>query len=359
MPQHPLPSLDDPELYLRLDPTGLGDRIAGLPNQCRRAWREAIQFPLPASYSDAGCIVVAGMGGSAIGGQLLKDLAAVEGSSAVEVCRDYRLPPHAGRECLVIASSHSGNTEETLAVYREALHRQARTVAITTGGQLGQMAREAGAPIFVVAHVGEPRTAVGYSFLAPLAILQNLNLIAPKDTDVAEAVEVISTLAHRLGPEVPTNENPAKELAQALHGKMTVIYSEATLSGAAWRWKTQINENSKSWAFTEVVPDAGHNAIVGSRWPKPVGRHTCVVFLRTPAAPQRTKLRFQVFGELLGKAGVNCLTVDGIGRGALSQILSAVMFGDYTSYYLAMLNGEDPSPATPIDYLKSRLGALN
>ena len=154
---------------------------------------------------------------------------------------------------------------------------------------------------------------------------------------------------------MPTRDNPAKELAVALHGKLIVVFGGGILAGVARRWKTQFNENSKAWAFAEILPDAGHNTIVGLRWPRPLSRKTCGVFLNALSLHPRIKLRYEVIGGLLTKAGIGCRTVDGVGMEALAQMLSAVMFGDYTSYYLAMLNGEDPSPVAPIEHLKDRL----
>jgi glucose/mannose-6-phosphate isomerase len=283
----------------------------------------------------------------------------VEESPLVTVCRDYCLPSYVGTDSLVIASSYSGNTEETLSAFHEALQRGARVVAVTTGGQLGQLAHREGVPVFQIDYLGEPRTALGYSFLVPLAILQNLKLIAPRDGAVQEAVEVLGSLAHRLSPHIPTRDNPAKELAIALRGRLIVVYGGGILCGVARRWKTQFNENSKAWAFVELLPEAGHNAIAGFQWPKLVGRKACGVVLNAWSLHPRIKLRYQVIGELLGKGGVDCRIVDGVGQGTLAQMLSVVLFGDYTSYYLALLNGEDPSPVPPIDYLKGRLKELH
>ena len=351
--------LDNPDVYVSLDPTGFGERIGGLPQQCLRAWELGLKFDLPSGYGDVRNVVVAGMGGSAIGGELLGDLVSVEESPLVTVCRDYCLPSYVGPDSLVIASSYSGNTEETLSAFHDALQRGARVVAVTTGGQLGQLARREGIPVFQIDYVGEPRAALGYSFLVPLSILQNLKLTTPRDKEVLEAAEVLTSLAHRVNPQIPTRDNPAKELAIALRGRLIVVYGGGMLCGVARRWKGQFNENAKAWAFVELLPEAGHNAIAGLQWPRPVGRKACGVLLSAWSLHPRIKLRYQVIEELLRKAGVDCRTVDGVGLGSLAQMLSVVLFGDYTSYYLALLNGEDPSPAPPLDYLKGRLKELH
>jgi glucose/mannose-6-phosphate isomerase len=351
--------LDNPETDESLDITGFRDRIGGLPHQCLRAWDQGLKFNLPNDYCNVRNVVVTGVGGSAIGGELLGDLISKDGSPMVTVCRDYHLPPYIGQDSLVIASSYSGNTEETIAAFHDAIQRGAKVVALTTGGQLLKLAHEEGVPVFQIDYVGEPRTALGYSFLVPLAILQNLGLIDNMDESVLEAAEVLFSLSHRLKPEVPTQDNPAKELAISLHGKLIVIYGGGMLSGVARRWKSQFNENAKTWAFAELLPEAGHNAIAGLQWPKPVGKKACVVLLNTLSLHSRIKLMYQVISELLGKAGVESHMVDGVGKSTLAQMLSAVLFGDYASYYMALLNGEDPSPVAPLVYLKSRLKDLH
>ena len=351
--------LDDPQTHAQLDPTGLRNRIGDLPKQCLKAWRQGLDLALPADYASSRHIVIAGMGGSAIGGDLLADLISLEKAPPITVCRGYTLPPHVGQDSLVIASSNSGNTEETLSACQDALSRGAKVVALTSGGQLGQMARGASIPELCIDYAGEPRSALGYSFLVPLAILQGLGLIKPKDEDIVEALEGMAFLVRRLGPEIPLQENPAKDLATTLQGKLVVVYGAGHLSGAARRWKAQLNENSKAWAFVETLPEADHNAVAGLQWPQSVKRKACVVMLNALGLHPRVRLRYQLTAELLKKAGVECRTVDGMGKGALAQIMSAVLFGDYTSYYLALLNGEDPSPVPSIDYIKGRLGSLS
>ena len=252
----------------------------------------------------------------------MADLISKEGSPLVTVCRDYHLPPYLSPDSLVIASSYSGNTEETVAAFEEALERGAKVVAVTTGGRLLQLAERAGVPVFRVDYEGEPRTALGYSFLVPLAMLQNLGLSPGSDEAVLEATEELFSLGQSLSPETPTHDNPAKELAVTLRGKMIVVFGGGMLCGVARRWKTQFNENAKAWAFVELLPEAGHNAIAGLWWPRPMGRKVCGVLLNSLSLHPRIKLRYRVIQDLLGTAGVECRTVDGVGQSHLAQILS-------------------------------------
>lgn len=350
--------LDNPETYERLDNTGFQGRIGDLPNQCLRAWADGLKFSLPDHYRNVRNVVVTGVGGSAIGGELLGDLISVDGSSMVTVCRDYHLPSYLGSDSLVIVSSYSGNTEETLSAFYDAMRRGAKIVVVTTGGQLLELAHQENVPVFQIDYEGEPRTALGYSFLIPMAILQNLGLVISSEEDILEATDVLLSLSQRLKSHVPLKDNPAKELAMSLHGKLIVVYAGGMLCGVARRWKTQFNENAKAWAFAELLPEAGHNAIAGLKWPRRMGNKVCGLLLNSRSLHSNIKIRLQVIEELLGKSGVECRMIDGIGKSVLSQILSTVLFGDYASYYLALLNGEDPSPVPPLDYLKCRLSDL-
>ena len=346
--------LDDPVSYKRLDPTSFRDRIAGLPDQCRRAWDQGLQLSLPRSYASVDKVVIAGMGGSAIGGALLADLLAAEDAPPVFVCRDYSLPRYVDARTLVIVSSYSGNTEEALSAFHQARMRKCKVLCVTTGGKLGYDAANEGWPVFTVDHEGEPRTALGYSLLAPLAALQGLKLVRDRQDEVEDAVAVLRSRIDELGEGVPSQRNAAKTLAHMVHGKIAVIYGAGLLKGAAYRWKAQINENAKGWAFADEIPEANHSSVVGYAMPDPAGR-MAVVMLASQFLHPRTLRRYHVTGELLAQVGVRHHLIEGRGTFPLAHLLSCVLMGDYTSYYLGLLNGVDPSPTVAIDVLKARL----
>ncbi|MCX7911435.1 MAG: bifunctional phosphoglucose/phosphomannose isomerase, partial [Dehalococcoidales bacterium] len=186
-------------------------------------------------------------------------------------------------------------------------------------------------------------------------ILQKLGLIGDKTADVAEMIEVLEGMLPRLEERSPLRNNPAKQLSQRLYGQLPVVYGAGIASGGARRWKTQINENSKAWSFHEVFPELNHNAAAGYLLPRELVSRVRVVLLRAPSSGERMRLRYEITCELLRQAGVAHELVDGEGKGALAQMMSLVMMGDFTSYYLAMLYGVDPSPLKVISYLKERL----
>jgi glucose/mannose-6-phosphate isomerase len=348
-------NLDDLSLYKIADPAAMLARIKELPAQCHQAWQQVMDLDLPAGYADVDKVVVLGMGGSAIGGDLARSLVEGECPVPVIVHRDYGLPAYVGERTLVIGSSYSGNTEETLSGFEAALKTGARKLVMTTGGRLEKLARAAGLPVFRIDYASQPRAALGFSFLPILGVLQKLGLVKDKADDVAEMVRVLEDLSARLDEKSSLSGNPAKRLAQRLHSKLPVIYGAGIAAEVARRWKTQVNENAKAWAFYEVFPELNHNATVGFPLPPEVVPLVRVVMLRSPLFNARVKLRYEVTAELLKQSGVALEHVDGEGRRALSQMMSLVMTGDFTSYYLAILNGTDPYPVKVIDYLKGRL----
>lgn len=347
--------LDSPPTYRRLDPSGTAQHLASMAEHCRIAWREALEFPLPPDYSNVDKVVVLGMGGSGISGDLLHDLATVDNGPLVLVHRDYSAPPVADSKTLIIASSHSGNTEETVSAFRQALKSPAKVIAITTGGELGALARDNNVPLFLYSSTAPPRASLGYLFTPPVVFLQRLGLLSDKNAKLAETVEVMDQLAATLEPATSESANPAKQMARKLCGKLVVIYGAGFLSGVARRWKTQLNENAKAWAFFELLPELNHNAVVGLEYPQEMTQRLAVVMLYSSLLYPRVRMRYPITGELLERAGVEWHQVQPEGESPMAQMMSLILFGDYVSYYLAILNERDPWPVETIDHLKGRL----
>jgi glucose/mannose-6-phosphate isomerase len=348
-------NLDDVKIYPRQDPAGMLSCIKDLPAQVRQAWRQVAAFQLPPEYKTIDKIVVLGMGGSAIGGDLLKDLTAAELKVPIIVYRDYGLPAYVNERTLVIASSHSGNTEETLSGFEPALKTLSPKLAVTGGGRLQEMAAAHNIPLFKIDYASQPRAALGYSLIPMLGVLANLGLIGDKSKDVAETVTLLEKMVTEFDEKSPQVSNPAKRLAEKLHGHLPVVYGAGIAATVARRWKTQLNENAKAWAFSEVFPELNHNAVVGYSFPPEVAGEIRVVMLRAASLHRRVGLRYEVTAELLEKAGVNYEYVDSRGKSNLAQMMSLVMIGDFASYYLGILNGIDPTPIPTVGYLKERL----
>jgi glucose/mannose-6-phosphate isomerase len=347
--------LDDLAVYRKLDPQDMLGQIYSLPQQCLTAWNKSINFVLPDDYRNIDKIVVLGMGGSAIGGDLLRSLISNKEKLSITVCRDYELPLFVDEKTLVIASSYSGNTEETLTSFNQSLKTGSKKLAITTGGKLMQMAERAGVPVFKIEHVSPPRAALGFSLMPLIAICRNLGFLNNVKFEINTVIETLKKLLEEWQESRPMDSNLAKQIANKVYGKMVVIYGAGLTSEVARRWKTQINENSKTWAFFEILPELDHNSVVGYRFPIELAKQAEVIFLRSYSLNQRILVRYQVTIELLQQSGVNYQIVDSAGDDDLSRMMSLVYLGDWVSYYLAILNQVDPTPVKTIDYLKERL----
>lgn len=371
--------LDNLEIYQRYDPEGMRNHIRDLPRQCRQAWIKAAEFVLPTNFYDVDKIVICGMGGSAIGGDLLRSLASKLNKPVIFVNRSYDLPAFADARTLVIASSYSGNTEETLCAFTQALNIDCKKLAITTGGKLEKLAEENGVPVFTIDYVSQPRAVLGYSFIPLLALLCRLGFLEDESTDlhlslrakrknltartlpalVEGMAQTLDGLLGKLAEEVPVSLNPAKQLAKQLFGKLVVIYGAGILSPVAKRWKSQFNENSKAWAFYETFSELNHNAVVGYEFPQGMADRVYVVLLRCLSLHPRILARYQITSEILKKAGVEHKVIDSQGENDLAQMMSLVFLGDWVSYYLAVLYQIDPTPVKAIEHLKRRLGNMN
>ncbi|MFC1873120.1 bifunctional phosphoglucose/phosphomannose isomerase [Chloroflexota bacterium] len=348
-------NLDDQSIYLESDPGDMRGRLRDLPQQCHNAWQLAGSFKLPEVYNKVNKVVILGMGGSAIGGDLIRSLAEAEAPTPMIIVRGYDLPKFVDENTLLIASSYSGNTEETLSALAQASGKGAKTLAITTGGKLTEHAKNENIPVFTYNYPAQPRAALGYSFFPILSFLQQLGFVTDKSAEVAETVAVLEGLLAKVEENTPTAQNPAKQMAEYLSDGLPVIYGAGIFTEVAHRWKTQINENSKAWAFYEALPELNHNAVVGFPEPPAVAQSARVIMLCSPLLGERLLLRYRVTAEILTRAGVGYQYCEALGQGQVAQLMSLVMLGDYASYYLGILYGEDPSPVAVIDYLKNEL----
>jgi glucose/mannose-6-phosphate isomerase len=349
-------NLDDPAIYKKLDLADMLDQLYGLPQQCLTAWYKALSFKLPENYKNIDKIVILGMGGSAIAGDLLKSLVSSTIRQFVYINRDYSIPAFIDEKTLVIACSYSGNTEEILTAFNKTLRKECKKIAVTSGGKLLNIAKSSGVPVFVIEHRSQPRAALGYSFMPLLAFLRNLGIIKATMFNIDNMVELLKHLSTEWHIGMPVKNNKAKQISLAIHGKIAVIYADELAGEAGHRWKTQINENAKSWAFYEVFPELNHNSVVGYKFPAEMSGKIFVIFLQIAGTYKRTTMRYQVTSELLQQNNIDFMMVDSPGDDDLSRLMGLVYLGDWVSYYLSILNETDPTPVEAIDYLKQKLG---
>lgn len=348
-------NLDDVEHFDELDSQHMRHEINGLPGQLEEAWALGQTMDLP-KLDGIERVVVAGMGGSAIAGDLLAAYMAGKSEVPVMVWRTYRLPEYVrGQETLVIASSHSGNTEETLSAYDLAKERGARLLALTTGGELGKRAQSDGVPLWTFDHPGQPRAAVGYSFGMLLAAMARLGLVDDPAGELKAAVDAMREQQKSLTADVAAAKNPAKRMAGQIMERWVIVVGAQILTPVARRWRTQISELAKALAQFEELPEMDHNMLAGVENPEPRFGHTIVLFLRAGSLHPRIKKRIGITRELFMVQGFNTDVIDAKGESALAQQWTCLHFGDYVAFYLAMAYETDPSPVQSIEQLKVRL----
>jgi glucose/mannose-6-phosphate isomerase len=255
----------------------------------------------------------------------------------------------------VLACSYSGGTEETLSALDQVLDRGAQVLGLTTGGKLAELGSRRGFPVLTFDYPAQPRAALGYSLFLTLGVLVQLDYLPREVANIEDAIHVIRAQRAEIGPEVPTSQNRAKELATMLHGSLPVVYGGGLLAEVARRWKGQFNENSKTWAFFEQFPELNHNAVMGYRFPAELAPKVVVVFLTSMHSHPRVRLREEITAQILGQQGVRSTIVSGEGASDLAQMVSVIHLGDFVTYYLALLNQTDPTSIEAIDYLKSEL----
>jgi glucose/mannose-6-phosphate isomerase len=348
-------NLDDPTSFKTLDPQNMLSHIDGLPDQLRTAWELGLHSELP-PWAGIRQVLVAGMGGSAIGADLLAAYVSPYCLVPFFIHRDYDLPDWArGSDTLVIASSHSGNTEETLSAFDLAIIRKCRCLAITTGGTLAHKAQQKEVPLWKFEHRGQPRSAVGYSFGLLLAALLHLDFIPDPSKEIVEAICVMREQQNILLAEAPSKQNPAKQIALRLVGHWVSVFGAGILAPVSRRWKGQISEIAKAWAQFEFLPEADHNTLAGIINPKELHPNFISIFLRSPSDHPRNLLRGNLTRKIFTSEGLKTEVIDAKGDFPLAHLWTCLHFGDYVAYYLAMANGVDPTPVSAIESFKREM----
>lgn len=329
--------------------------IENLPTQLESAYQQGLAFSLPA-WKGIQRVLIAGMGGSAIGADLLAAYSNRTSRVPILVERSYSLPAWAsGPETLVVASSHSGNTEETLAAFAQAFHNNCRILALCTGGKLAKAAGDSHIPLWTFEHTGQPRAAVGYSFGLLLAAMRHLELIPDPAGELAGAVAAMRSQQTSLQAHIPVVQNLAKREAGQLVGRSVTVFGAEVLEPVARRWKTQINELAKAWAGFEFLPEANHNALAGLQQPETALPSSMALFLRASSYHPRNLLRTDLTKQAYMLEGLNTDFIDAEGDTPLAQQWTALHLGDYIAYYLALLYDIDPTPIEALEGFKQQL----
>jgi glucose/mannose-6-phosphate isomerase len=347
--------LNNHTMFSKIDRQNYLAEIENLPKQLEQAYQLGLSQPLP-EWQGIRHVLIAGMGGSAIGADLLSSYAAPHGNVPIIVQRNYSLPAWAqGDDTLVVASSHSGNTEETLAAFEQARLNSSRILALCTGGKLAKAATAANVPLWTFEHAGQPRAAVGFSFGLLLALVARLQLIPNPDEEFSEAISAMRKQQDGLRADIPIASNPAKRQAGQLVSRWVMVFGADVLEPVARRWKTQLNELAKAWGQFEALPEANHNALAGLMQPESGLTSAVALFLRAQSYHPRNLLRTELTRQAYMLEGLNTDFIDAQGDSPLAQQWTALHMGDYVGYYLAMLYEIDPTPIPALEGFKKQL----
>lgn len=351
---HPL---DDINEIKKIDRNGMYDLIYRFPLQFEDALDITQRAKLPDwNTNQIKNIIVAGLGGSAIGGDLVRSYLAEKLNIPFYICRNYTLPNFVDESALVFISSYSGNTEETLSAYEDAKKRKAKIVAISSGGKVKEKSLQHQITWVNIPKGFPPRAALGYSFVPILVMLERLGFVQGEKDQIKGTKEFLSSNRSKYRMELPVEENFAKRIALELHKKLPIIYAATDhFDAVSTRWKGQICENAKMLAFNNVFPEFNHNELVGWKILSEYRDDLVVVILKDEDDHPRIKTRMEIVKGILEKEGVKVIKVESCGETLLSRIFSLIQLGDFASFYLSILNKEDPFPVKVIDFLKNEL----
>lgn len=346
--------LDDQAAVLDADASGMLGTVAALPSHCLESYQTGVGVEDLPDLTGIASVVFCGMGGSAVAGDVLKQCFRERLGVPVDVNRSPVLPEFAGPHTLVVVSSYSGNTAETLAAFYEAAERGCRILAVTAGGMLGAECAARGLAAVPLPPGFQPRAALGHLTFAMLGALESAGLLPRLADDVQETVSALEAAAGRLGPETCVADNEAKQIAEWLGNLVPVIWAaEGPGAVAAMRWKTQLNENGKVPAFNAAMSELDHNEVVG--WVEPYGERFAVIGLRHAEEHPQLSARFPLSADIATGSGAVYREVHAGGRSTLARLLSLVMVGDFASCYVGLRRGLDPTPVGVIDQLKAAL----
>lgn len=343
---------------LHRDPGYIGTSLARLPDQLSDGWAQANGLRLPAAFRRVTAIAICGMGGSHLGPDMVRSALAAELKVPMLIVADYSLPNWVTRSTLVICSSYSGTTEETLACLAAARQRGCPTVVITSGGPLAREARRRRVPLVQFQPLfnpsRQPRLGLGYSIMAMLQVARAAGLIRFSRQQAEQLIAVAAAAVHRYGPTRPAATNPAKRLAISMHGLVPVLIGAEWSAGNLHTWTNQLHENAKTFAAWYQLPDLNHHLLEGLR-NRSVTKQMLAVFVRDARYLKKNQRRLVLTKQILADLGAKTAVVTPPGKTSLDKAIDLLAFGGYVSWYLAAIRRVQPAPIPTVDRLKAAL----
>ena len=351
--------LDSPTEIKKLDSRNLASSIEQLDNQCEQVFGEIAKLQINPDFANAEKIVVCGMGGSALGADVIESLYFNELRVPLEIINDYHLPGYVDSHTLVILSSYSGTTEEVLAAYDDAKSKQAKILAITSGGDLGQKIRsgEVEGYIFDPKYnpSGQPRMGLGYSILSQVLILAKLGFLEFSQDDLNKILVAIRKVNSQSFVDVVTENNKAKQIAKKFVNKIPFLFASEHLVGNIHVFANQLNENAKVLSSYFTLPEVDHHLIEGLPSTNEIHERVIFFFLKSNLYSPKVLKRYDITKTLAEKNGFEAVVFEPQFQTKLEQVFEFLTFGSWGSFYLAMLYDRDPSPIPNVDFLKREM----
>ena len=362
---HETTILDIPEELEKIDKSNMLNLCVKTPEYCQDAIQRAKKIKIPnevkvskkitIKYKKPQNIIITGMGGSAIGGEILQDWLQDKLLIPIQICRDYTLPAYANRNTLVFAISYSGETAETLSAFIDAIRRKCMTITISSGGRLLAFSKKLQIPHVTIPNGRPPRAAIPYLFFPLPILLEKMDILSNTEKHIQETIRVLKEVGRENSPQILTKTNLSKRLALQLKETIPAIYGFGQFRAIAHRMKTQFNENSKLLSVYDVFPELNHNEAVGWEVSEDLAKKFSVILIRDHNEPPEIKHRIEMTKILALHKAQKILEIYARGKGRLAKMFSVLLVGDLASVFLAILQGVDPAPVKTIDLIKREM----
>jgi glucose/mannose-6-phosphate isomerase len=352
-------NLDSIKEIEKFDKGNILTSIRYLDRQIEQAITEIKKIKVPESYKDIVNVVVCGMGGSALGARIIKSLTSDSARVPIEIVNDYKIPYYVGEETLLIISSYSGSTEETISSLNHAINARAKIFGVTTGGKLAEILRSDNIPSYIFDPKenvsGQPRMALGYSIAATISILNKCEVFYISDEDIQNSISTTLKSIEEYDAKMPENKNIAKSLAKKIVNKGILLFASSHLYGVTYAFKNQLNENSKTFSAIFELPEANHHLLEGLKFPVSAKDNLTAFFVESKNYSREIAKRYEITRDVVKRCGIKSVTYKTISNSKLEEIFEVLVLGSYISFYLAILNDIDPSNIPWVDYFKEKL----
>ncbi len=353
-------NLDSLAEIKELDKGNILGSVQELPNQCLHAWEDASKIDVPEYYHDIKNIIMCGMGGSGLGARVIESVYSDSINYPFYRLNDYHLPGFCDIHSLVICSSYSGETEETIQNAKEAINKKTKWMAIASGNSLIQLAQQEGVPYYQIDPKynpsNQPRMAIGYSVIGQLVLASKAGLFSLDKKNIDNAVDSMNAIKDKNDVSIGIKDNFAKKLAQKIYGKIVIFISSGHLVGATHVVNNQQNECAKNLSFDVSLPELNHHLMEGLKFPSNNPAGVYVIFIDSDLYEERIKKRVKATMDVVAKNKIDYSSFKPSSSDELSQAFELIQFGGYLNYYLALLNKIDPLPIPWVDYFKIQLG---